>query len=91
MKKATKQQTKLVADISPESSGVDSGSAKQDHKRERRAWTLMDYSFEICTVSDDVFLYDDNEAGALIVYIPVITNFLGFIPLRLCVTVVIIL
>ncbi|MVT12627.1 hypothetical protein [Chitinophaga tropicalis] len=90
MKKATKREDSLIADILSESSGADSGSAKEG-RRERKAWALMDYSFEISTVSDDVFLYDDNESGALIVYIPVITNFLGIIPLRLCLTIVIIL
>jgi ribosomal protein S18 acetylase RimI-like enzyme len=41
---------------------------KQDSKRERRIQALMDYSFEICTAFGDVFISDDNNACALIVY-----------------------
>lgn len=41
---------------------------KQDDKIEDRIRSLMDYSFEVCMEFGEVFLSDDNQACALIVY-----------------------
>jgi GNAT superfamily N-acetyltransferase len=40
----------------------------QDEKRIRRIRALMDYSFEICSLFGEVFISDDDNACALIVY-----------------------
>jgi len=41
---------------------------KQDQKRTKRIRELMDYSFEICYNYGEVFLSDDNNACALVLY-----------------------
>ncbi|MES3019500.1 MAG: GNAT family N-acetyltransferase [Bacteroidota bacterium] len=42
--------------------------AQQDELREKRIAALMDYSFEICFNYGDVYLSDDNQACALVLY-----------------------
>ncbi len=41
---------------------------KQDQKREERIRALIDYSFEICHLFGNVFLSNDKEACALVLY-----------------------
>ena len=41
---------------------------KQDNRRTQRIRELMDYSFEICFSSGEVFLSDDKSACALVLY-----------------------
>jgi predicted GNAT family N-acyltransferase len=40
----------------------------QDKKRKKRIRALMDYSFEVCYLFGDVFISEDKNACALIVY-----------------------
>ncbi|WP_218330740.1 GNAT family N-acetyltransferase [Hydrotalea lipotrueae] len=71
MKKAQRDDKNLVVDILTKSFDTNLSVnyiIKQDSKRERRIQALMDYSFEICTAFGDVFISDDNNACALIVY-----------------------
>lgn len=42
--------------------------AKQDHLRTQRIDSLMDYSFETCYKFGEVFLSDDRNACALVLY-----------------------
>lgn len=42
--------------------------AKQDHLRAKRIDSLMDYSFETCYNFGDVYLSDDKNACALVLY-----------------------
>jgi ribosomal protein S18 acetylase RimI-like enzyme len=41
---------------------------RQDEKRARRIQALMDYSYEICSLFGEVWLSDDKNACALILY-----------------------
>jgi len=41
---------------------------RQDKKRLRRIRFLMDYSYEVCSQSGDVWLSDDHKACALLLY-----------------------
>lgn len=71
MRRANYRDKKIVIDIltdSFESNQSVSYIVKQDNKRLDRIRALMDYSFEVCYLFGDVFISDDNEACALIVY-----------------------
>lgn len=41
---------------------------KQDKKRKKRVKTLMDYSFELCYMFGTIYLSENNEACALILF-----------------------
>lgn len=71
MRNANKSDKSLIVEILAKS--FDSNLSvnyiiKQDGKRTKRIWALMDYSFEVCSAFGDVFLSDDNKACALVVY-----------------------
>ncbi len=71
MLKATKNDKALVIDIL--SKAFDKNNSvnfvvKQDAKRMNRICALMDYSFEVCYCFGDIFLSNDKQACALILY-----------------------
>jgi len=71
MKKANYTDKPLIIDILSKS--FDSNLSvnyiiKQDEKRQRRISELMSYSFDVCYLFGEVFLSEDNNACALIVY-----------------------
>ena len=41
---------------------------KQDHKRQQRIHALMSYSFKVCSAFGEVWMSDDEQACALILY-----------------------
>src|SRR5258706_14889588 len=41
---------------------------KQGEKREERIHGLMDYSFDVCNAFGDVWMADDDQACALVLY-----------------------
>lgn len=71
MKKARRKDKSLVLDILT-TSFDDNQSVnyiiKQDKQRGQRIRQLMSYSFEVCLAFGDVFLSDDHNACALVVY-----------------------
>lgn len=71
MKKADYNDKHLVVDIltkSFENNQSVNYIVKQDAKRIKHISALIDYSFEVCYASGDVFLSDDRKACALITY-----------------------
>lgn len=71
MKKADYDDKDLVINILVKSFDTNQSVnyiVKQDQKRIRRISALMDYSFEICYLSGDVFLSGDKKACALVLY-----------------------
>jgi ribosomal protein S18 acetylase RimI-like enzyme len=71
MIKANQNDKQLIVDIltkSFESNQSVNYIAKQDEKRLKRISALMNYSFEVCHSSGDVFLSDDKKACALVLY-----------------------
>lgn len=71
MKKATYSSKSLIIDIlskSFESNQSVNYIVQQDEKRLQRIRSLMDYSFEVCYAFGDVFLSDDKNACALVLY-----------------------
>jgi|APTNR8051073442_1049403.scaffolds.fasta_scaffold00018_179 ribosomal protein S18 acetylase RimI-like enzyme len=71
MKRADINQKSLVVDILSKSFD-DNRSVnyvvKQDSKRQARIRRLMDYSFDICNAFGDVWMADDDQACALVLY-----------------------
>ena len=71
MRQAKFEEKNLIIDIltqSFESNQSVNYIIPQDEKRIKRIRALMDYSFEVCNLFGDVFISDDNNACALIVY-----------------------
>lgn len=71
MKKAQYHEKNLVVDIlcrSFEANQSVNYIVKQDNRRSKRIRSLVEYSFAVCYRFGDVFLSDDNEACALILY-----------------------
>jgi hypothetical protein len=71
MRQAKYEEKDLIIDIltqSFESNQSVNYIIPQDKKRIKRIRALMDYSFEVCYLFGDVFISDDNNACALIVY-----------------------
>src|SRR5882724_5942196 len=71
MRRATATQKALIIDILSKSF-LENKSVnyvvKQDHKKEHRIRGLMDYSFNICNSYGDVWISDDAQACALILF-----------------------
>src|SRR5258705_4342417 len=71
MKRAIADQKSLVLDILTESFD-DNRSVnyvvKQDERRKQRIRGLMNYSFNVCDSFGDVWLSDDEQACALVLY-----------------------
>lgn len=71
MKRAGEDQRSLVVGMLSESF-VDNKSVnyvvKQDEKRSARISGLMNYSFDVCNAYGDVWISDDGQACALVVY-----------------------
>jgi GNAT superfamily N-acetyltransferase len=71
MRKANNEDKKLIVDIltnSFESNQSVNFIVRQDAERVKRISALMDYSFELCFHFGDVWLSDNREACALILY-----------------------
>lgn len=71
MKKAEYTDKALIVDILTKSFETNQSVnyiVKQDEKRLKRIKALMDYSFEVCCLFGNVFLSDNNNACALILY-----------------------
>jgi ribosomal protein S18 acetylase RimI-like enzyme len=71
MKKAQKKDKDLVVDILTRSFETNLSVnyiIKQDSERKKRIRSLMDYSYEVCTVFGNVFLSDDKKSCALLIY-----------------------
>lgn len=71
MKRADINQKSLVVDILTKSFDDNKSVnyvVKQDEKRQERIRGLMDYSFNICNAFGDVWMSDDNQACALVLY-----------------------
>lgn len=71
MRTAKYEEKNLIVDIltqSFESNQSVNYIIPLDEKRIKRIRALMDYSFEVCYLFGEVFISDDNEACALIVY-----------------------
>jgi ribosomal protein S18 acetylase RimI-like enzyme len=71
MIKANNEDKKLIVDIltnSFESNQSVNFIVRQDAERVKRISALMDYSFELCFHFGDVWLSDNREACALILY-----------------------
>jgi len=71
MKRADHSDKSLIVDIL--TSSFDSNQSvnyivKQDNRRVDRIKSLMDYSFEICYKYGEVFVSDDHDACALVLY-----------------------
>jgi ribosomal protein S18 acetylase RimI-like enzyme len=71
MKRAGEDQRSLVVDILTKS--FDNNKSvnyvvKPDERRQERIRGLMDYSFNICNSFGDVWMSDDNQACALVLY-----------------------
>jgi len=65
MRKAKYEEKNLIIDIltqSFESNKSVNYIIPQNENRIKRIWTLMDYSFEICSLFGDVLISDDNKA-----------------------------
>jgi ribosomal protein S18 acetylase RimI-like enzyme len=41
---------------------------RQDHKRQQRIRALMDYSYKVCSAFGEVWMSDDEQACALVLY-----------------------
>jgi ribosomal protein S18 acetylase RimI-like enzyme len=71
MRRATLTQKDLVIDILSKSF-LDNKSVnyvvKQDHKKEERIRGLMDYSFNVCNSFGEVWISNDEQACALILF-----------------------
>jgi len=64
MRKAKYEEKNLIIDIltqSFESNKSVNYIIPQNENRIKRIWTLMDYSFEICSLFSDVLISDDNK------------------------------
>ena len=71
MKKAEDKDKTLVVNILTKSFDTNQSVnyiVKQDNNRVRRIRALMGYSYEVCRSFGDVFLSDDNNACALVLY-----------------------
>lgn len=71
MIKATLNDKPLVIDILCQAFDANQSVnyvVKQDQKRTKRIKALMDYSFDICYRFGDIYLSDDKQACALLVY-----------------------
>lgn len=71
MIKATYADKSLVLDILTKSFEKNKSVnyiIRQNHKRFRRIYELMDYSFEQCYLFGEIYLSDDRKACALILY-----------------------
>ena len=71
MKGAESNQEELIVDILAES--FDSNKSvnyvvKQDLKRDRRIRGLMQYSYNVCNAFGEVWMSDDNQACALVLF-----------------------
>src|SRR5260221_11693031 len=71
MRRATTTQKAPIIDILSKSF-IENKSVnyvvKQDHKKEERIRGLMDYSFNVCNSFGDVWISDDAQACALILF-----------------------
>src|SRR5258706_10015421 len=71
MRRATAPQKDLVINTLSKSF-LDNKSVnyvvKQDHKKEQRIKGLMDYSFNVCNTFGEVWISDDEQACALILF-----------------------
>lgn len=71
MKKATYRDKQLIINILTNPFQTNQSVnylVQQDNKKIDRIRSLMDYSFEMCFTSGEVFLSDDEKACALILY-----------------------
>lgn len=71
MKRADKSQKSLVVDILTKSFDDNKSVnyvVKQDKKRVSRIRGLMDYSFDVCSAFGDVWITEDAQACALVLY-----------------------
>lgn len=71
MKKALKSDRNLIVDILSKSFDANQSVnyiVKQDQNREKRVRVLMNYSFDICFLFGDVYLSDNNQGCALVLY-----------------------
>ncbi len=71
MKNAEYKDKDLIVDILTKSFETNKSVnyiVKQDAKRTNRIKALMDYSFEVCFLFGSVYLSDDNNACALVLY-----------------------
>lgn len=71
MKRADINQKSLVVDILSKSFDDNKSVnyvVKQDSNRQARIRGLMDYSFDICNAFGDVWMTDDDQACALVLY-----------------------
>lgn len=72
MKRASGDQKSLVVDILTKSFDDNKSVnyvVKQDEGRQERIRGLMDYSFNVCNAFGDVWMSDDNQACALVLYL----------------------
>ncbi|PWK68300.1 acetyltransferase (GNAT) family protein [Mucilaginibacter oryzae] len=71
MIKAIKNDKELVINILSRSFATNQSVnyiVRQDHKKKKRIAALMDYSFELCSSFGDVWLSEDKQACALVLY-----------------------
>lgn len=71
MKRASANQKSLVVDILTKSFDDNKSVnyvVKQDKKRVSRIRVLMDYSFDVCSAFGDVWITEDEQACALVLY-----------------------
>ena len=71
MRKAEYSDKNLVLDILTNSFEANQSVnyiVKQDKKRVKRIRSLMDYSFEVCSMFGEVWISDDRRACALVLY-----------------------
>lgn len=71
MKRVDTNHKSLVVDILTKSFDDNKSVnyvVKQDEKREERIRGLMDYSFDVCNAFGDVWMADDDQACALVLY-----------------------
>src|SRR6266487_1233517 len=71
MRRARANQKPIIIDILSKSFDDNKSVnyvVKQDHKKEQRIRGLMDYSFNVCTSFGDVWISDDAQACALILF-----------------------
>ena len=71
MKRASETQKPLIVDILSESFDDNKSVnyvVKQDEMRRKRVRGLMEYSFNVCNAFGDVWVSDDEQACALVLY-----------------------
>ncbi len=71
MKRADEGQRSLVVEILTKSFDDNKSVnyvVKQDDDRQERIRGLMDYSFSVCNTFGDIWIADDNQACALVLY-----------------------